>query len=70
MSTRIYPAIDAEIRSHVETALAAHWLGRKPQTLHVWSCQGSAPLRPVRIHGRLSWPVAEIKRLLSGDAAQ
>lgn len=70
MSTRIYPAIEAETRSHVETALAAHWLGRQPQTLHVWACRESAPLRPIRIHGRLSWPVAGIKRLLNGEAAQ
>lgn len=24
----------------------------------------NGPLRPIRVHGRLAWPVAEIRRLL------
>ena len=61
-----FPPIAAETRSHVETACAAFHLTRKRQTLRAWACLENGPLRPVRINGRLAWPVAEIKRLLNG----
>ncbi|NHZ93637.1 helix-turn-helix domain-containing protein [Massilia sp. CCM 8733] len=48
------------------TAEAAKALNRAPQTLRKWACLENGPLRPVRINGRLAWPVAEIKRLLNG----
>lgn len=60
---RRYPALDSETRPAVDTATAAHWLSRKPQTLRVWALTGH-PIKPNRVHGRLSWPVAEIRRLL------
>ena len=63
-----FPPIDQETRSHVETACAAFHLTRKGQTLRTWACLENGPLRPLRINGRLAWPVAEIKRLLSGGA--
>jgi len=56
--------LDLEQRTHVDTASAAHHLGRRPQTMRVWALTEQAPIRPVRINGRLSWPVAEIRRLL------
>lgn len=59
-----FPPLDAETREHVETACAAHHLIRRPQTLRLWACSESGPLRPVRVHGRLLWPVAEIRRIL------
>jgi hypothetical protein len=53
----------------VSTAEAAFHLGRKPQTLRKWACFEDGPIRPVRINGRLAWPVAQIKQLLNkGDA--
>jgi hypothetical protein len=53
-----------EPRSAVDTATAAHHLNRQPQTLRGWACLGSGPIRPVRVHGRLAWKVADIRRLL------
>ena len=51
-------------RPTVGTAAAAYYLDRKMQTLHIWACKENGPVRPVRVHGRLAWPVAEIKRAL------
>jgi hypothetical protein len=51
------------------TALAAKALNRKPQTLRSWACFENGPLRPIRINGRLAWPVAEIAALLAGGRA-
>lgn len=53
-----------EKRSVVPTDCAAFHLNRKPQTLRLWAMSGSGPIDPLRINGRLAWPVAEIKRLL------
>ena len=59
-----YPPIELETRPVVETAQAAAYLGRRPQTLRKWACRESGPLRPVRVHGRLMWPMRDIRRLL------
>lgn len=56
--------LDRETRTAVDTATAAHHLSRQPQTLRGWACHADGPLRPVRIHGRLAWPVAELRRVL------
>lgn len=67
-TTRQTPAfvpLDLEQRTHVDTASAAYHLGRKAQTMRVWASTEQGPIRPVRINGRLSWPVAEIRKLLS-----
>jgi hypothetical protein len=48
----------------VSTSAAAFYLCRKPQTLRTWASRGSGPIRPLNIHGRLAWPVADIRRLL------
>lgn len=53
-----------ERRTHIDTACAAYHLGRKPQTLRVWASSETGPLRPIRVNGRLAWPVEEIRRLL------
>lgn len=57
--------LDLEQRTHVDTASAAYHLGRKAQTMRVWASTEKGPIRPVRINGRLSWSVAEIRQLLS-----
>ncbi len=59
-----FPDLLTEQRPAVDTATAAHWLFRCPQTLRGWACFEDGPLRPIRINGRLAWPVAEIRRLL------
>ena len=50
----------------VPTDAAAYYLNRKSQTLRVWACFENAPIRPIRINGRLAWNVAEIRNLLQG----
>ena len=51
-------------RPAVDTAAAAHYLNRRPQTLRGWACMDNGPLRPRRIMGRLAWSVAEIRAVL------
>ncbi len=53
-----------ETRAAIPTAEAAGHLNRAPQTLWLWACKESGPIRPVRVMGRLAWPVADLKRLL------
>ncbi len=55
-----------ETRPAINTAQAAHYLSRQPQTLRAWACLENGPLLPVRINGRLAWPVAAIRELLEG----
>ena len=59
-----FPDIRTESRTHVKTAIAAHWLGRQEQTLRGWACLENGPLRPIRVSAKLAWPVSEIRRLL------
>jgi hypothetical protein len=56
-----------ETRTLLSTTEAAFHLNRKPQTLREWACREHGPIRPVRVNGRLGWPVAELRKLL-GDA--
>lgn len=53
-----------ETRTALPTPEAAFHLSRAEQTLRLWACQDNGPIRPLRVHGRLLWPVAEIRRLL------
>lgn len=57
-------SLEQESRTTLPTREAAHHLNRKIQTLHIWACKETGPIRPHRINGRLAWPVAEIKKLL------
>lgn len=61
-----FTSLALEIRTAIPTNAAAHHLGRKPQTLRAWACLENGPLRPVRLHGRLAWPVDVIRALLEG----
>ncbi|MDP3422311.1 MAG: hypothetical protein Q8S32_00950 [Burkholderiaceae bacterium] len=55
-----------ETRPTVDTAAAAHYLNRRPQTMRGWACLETFPegLRPLRVNGRLAWPVAGIRKVL------
>lgn len=53
-----------EARTHVSTSVMCRHLGRKEQTARGWACLENGPIRPDRVHGRLAWPVSEIKRVL------
>lgn len=61
-----YPPLALETRSAITTPEAAFHLNRAPQTLRLWACKENGPLRPIRVNGRLAWPVAELRRLLGG----
>jgi hypothetical protein len=61
---KIYPSLDVETRSVIPTDNAAYHLNRKSQTLRTWACFDNGPIRPVRINGRLAWPVSDIKTIL------
>lgn len=58
--------LDLENRPTVNTTTAAFYLDRQPQTLRGWACLETFPhgLRPLRINGRLAWPVAGIRKVL------
>jgi hypothetical protein len=53
-----------ETRAVIPTAEAAAHLNRAQQTLWLWACKESGPIRPVRVMGRLAWRVADIKQVL------
>ena len=59
-----FPPIEQERRPLVPTPQAAYYLNRKPQTMREWACLESGPIRPIRINGRLAWPMAGIRAIL------
>ena len=59
-----FPPIEQTNRTHVPTDQAAYYLNRRPQTLRTWACFENGFIKPIRINGRLAWPVSEIKKLL------
>lgn len=62
----LFPPLEQVTRPTVPTEQAAHYLLRRPQTLRGWACAETYPdrLRPVRIKGRLGWPVDGIREML------
>lgn len=60
-----YPPLDEVTRTHVTTQEAAYYLNRAAQTLRMWACFETGAIRPIRVYGRLAWPVAEIRRVLA-----
>lgn len=59
-----FPTLESVTRPTVDTAAAAHYLNRRPQTLRGWACLETGALRPIRINGRLAWQVSELRRVL------
>ena len=54
-----------ETRTALPTPEAAGHLNRASQTLRMWAMRdGTGPIRPIRINGRLAWPVSELRRVL------
>ena len=62
-----YPPLELITRPAVDTDSAAYYLGRKAQTLRAWGCYENGPIRPIRVHGRLAWPVEKIRSLLEAN---
>ena len=63
-----FPPLESVTRPTVDTAAAAYYLNRRPQTLRGYACHEDGPIRPLRINGRLAWPVSLLKKL-TGVAA-
>jgi hypothetical protein len=59
-----FTPLELENRPTVATAAAAHYLHLAQQTLRIYACKESGPLRPRRINGRLHWVTADIRKLL------
>jgi hypothetical protein len=59
--------LEKEARATLTTGEAAAHLNRAAQTLRVWACLETGPLRPIRVNGRLAWRVSDLRRLLGGE---
>ena len=60
-----FPPLESVTRPTVDTAAAAYYLNRRPQTLRTWAMDsGTGPVPCIRINGRLAWPVSELRRVL------
>ena len=55
-----------ETRTHVTTAVLCWHLSFKEQTARQWASAGTSPagLTPLRVQGRLAWPVSGIRKVL------
>jgi hypothetical protein len=53
-----------ETRATLPTSEAAYQLNRAEQTLRLWAARDNGAVRPIRVNGRLAWPVASIKAAL------
>lgn len=62
-SANVVP-LEHESRSNLPTAEAAVHLNRAQQTLRLWAMRENGPIRPIRVNGRLAWPVSELRRIL------
>lgn len=67
-ATRFITPLDRETRSALPTPEAAFHLNRAQQTLRLWAMRENGPIRPLRVNGRLAWPVSELRRLLNVQA--
>lgn len=64
-----FPPLESVTRPTVETAAAAFYLNRRPQTLRCWAVYQDGAINPLRISGRLAWPVSELKRVTGVTAS-
>lgn len=67
ISTQPVP-LAQEARATLSTSEAAYHLNRAAQTLRLWACLESGPIRPIRINGRLAWKVEDLRRVLGVSA--
>lgn len=59
-----YPTLESITRPTVGTLDAAFYLNRAPNTLRIWACRENGPITPLRIMGRLAWPVKALRDML------
>lgn len=62
----VFTPLEHETRTHVDTATMCWHMGFAQQTARLWACKQTYPggLVPIRINGRLRWPVAGIRKAL------
>ncbi len=65
-----FPPLDQITRPTVPTEQAAYYLNRKPQTLRAWACFENGLIKPIRLNGRLAWPVDVIRKLLGNNVLE
>ena len=63
-TNQTFPPLELVTQPTVPTEQAGFYLNRKPQTMRSWACLENGAIRPIRINGRLAWPVREIKKVL------
>jgi hypothetical protein len=63
-TTQQFPPLESVTRPTVDTRAAAYYLNRRPQTLRAHACHDDWVIRPIRVNGRLAWPVSELRRIL------
>jgi hypothetical protein len=66
--TRTVP-LEREIRANLSTPEAAFHLNRAQQTLRLWAMRENGPIRPIRVNGRLAWPVDQLRKILHVQTA-
>jgi hypothetical protein len=66
MATKTFQPVPLaqETRATLPTSEAAFQMNRAQQTMRLWAMRGDGPVRPIRINGRLAWPVAALKKVL------
>ena len=67
-ATQQFPPLESVTRPTVDTAAAAYYLNRKPQTLRCWAVYQDGAVNPIRISGRLAWRVSDLRRVLQVPA--
>jgi len=63
-----FTPLERETRAVLPTPEAAYHLNRAQQTLRLWAMYENGPIRPLRVNGRLAWPVADIRRILQVES--
>lgn len=58
-------SLERETRANLPTPEAAYHLNRAQQTLRLWAMRENGPIRPIRVNGRLAWPVSDLRRILN-----
>lgn len=69
-NAQVFPPLEQITKPNLTTEEAAFYCDRAEQTMRMWACKQPAGVpRPIRVNGRLAWPVASIRALLKGGAA-
>ena len=67
MSKLFFPPLNEVTRPVVTTKEAAYYLNLSAQTLWLWACKETGPIRPVHIGRRLGWLVKDLLKLTGDD---